>query len=253
MTTIGIEGVYRVYMKWSDQADAGLNTLLGRWQLVFRNRQTADEYFRFLTSLTDPTGKYPLFNFLTRNGPQFWYYDVTQYAGSNWEFPRLVLVANTEWGTKVMISLENDGGGRGFDVIPTQATTEWINGGAYFIKNTNLPTEYWKEDGGLITISDTERTKFVVRATAFLSSDPQVLIRTDKITIELAADASTSDPQYLTLPSGTSRLGLSSEPYTWTFNDFFATLAIEGYTASSGTYYRVINNSPGTSIVWDLV
>lgn len=134
-----------------------------------------------------------------------------------------------------------------------QATTEWINGGAYFIKNTNLPTEYWHLESGLIAINDSYRTKFVVRATAFLPTDPQVLIRTDKITIEVAANASSTDPQYVTLPAGTSRLAISSEPYTWTFNNFFATLGIEGYTDSNNLAQRVVENSPGTSVVWDLV
>jgi hypothetical protein len=83
MTTIGIEGVYRVYIKWSPTSDASLNTLWGRWHYVFRNRQTADEYFRFLTTATDSTGKNPIFSFITRNGPQFWTYDVTPYAGSS--------------------------------------------------------------------------------------------------------------------------------------------------------------------------
>jgi hypothetical protein len=153
----------------------------------------------------------------------------------------------------VIATLQNDGGGRAFDVIPVQATTEWVNGGAYFIKNTNLPSEYWHLESGLIAISNSYRTKFVVRATAFLSSDPQVLIRTDKITIELAADASSTNPQYVTLPSGTSRLAISSEPYTWTFNDFFTKLGIEGYTDSNNIVSRVVENSPGTSVVWDLV
>lgn len=45
----------------------------------------------------------------------------------------------------------------------------------------------------------------------------------------------------------------NSQPYTWTFNDLFATMGMEGYTTSSSAYWRVVNNSPGTSVVWDLV
>ncbi|KAE8448338.1 hypothetical protein EG329_009582 [Mollisiaceae sp. DMI_Dod_QoI] len=253
MSTLGIEGVYHVYMKWSPTADVVSDTAIGRTHLTFRNRQNADEFYRFLTTSTDTTGKNPLFSLLVRNGPQFWYFDVTPYAGVNWELPRYILQWNPQWGAKVLLTLMNDWNGRVQDIIPTQATTEWVNGGAYFIKSTNLQTEFWHSNGGLITISNTDRTKFVVRAVAFTSDDRQVLIRTDKITIELAADASTANPIYVTLPSGTSRLGFSSEPYQWTFNDFFASLGIERHTNSNNVWERVVDHSPGTSVVWDLV
>ncbi len=70
---------------------------------------------------------------------------------------------------------------------------------------------------------------------------------------EVAANASSSKPTYVTLPSGTSVLGFSTEPYHWTFNDFFASLGVERYTNSAGTSLRVVDHSPGTSVVWDLV
>lgn len=254
MANLGIEGVYNVYIKWSPTTDVVSNTAIGRTQLTFQNRQSADEFYRFLTTATDTTGKNPVFSLLVRNGPQFWYFDVTPYAGCNWELPRYILQWNPQWGKRVILTLLNDWNGRVLDVIPTQATTEWINGGAYFIKSTNVQTEFWYLNGdGLITISTSDRTKFVVRAVAFQPTDAEVLIRADLVTIEVAADASTANPVYVTLPSGTSRLGLSSEPYQWTFNDFFATFAVERFTDAAGNSQRVINHSPGTCVVWDLV
>jgi hypothetical protein len=150
------------------------------------------------------------------------------------------------------LTLLNDWNGRILDVLPSQATTEWVNGGAYFIKNTNVQSEFWFADGNQIAISLTDRTKFVVRDIDVAQGDPRVLIRSDKITIELAANASTANPQYLTLEKDTSYLKISSEPYTWTFNDFFVTLGITRY-ASQGNWENVIIHSPGTSVVWDLV
>jgi hypothetical protein len=252
-SNLGIEGLYHVYIKWSPTGDVVANTAIGRTQLTFRNRQTADEFYRFLTTATDTTGKNPVFSLLVRNGPQFWYFDVTPYAGTNWELPRYILQWNPQWGSKVVLTLLNDWNGRILDVLAPQATTEWVNGGAYFIKSTNNQTEFWNENGGVIAISTSDRTKFVVRAVAFAANDPQVLIRSDTVTIELAADASTSKPTYVTLPSGTSVLGFSTEPYKWTFNDFFASLGVQRYTNSAGTSLRVVDHSPGTSVVWDLV
>jgi hypothetical protein len=83
MPAIGIEGVYHVYIKWSPTNDVVSNTAIGRTQLTFRNRQTADEFYRFLTTATESSGKHAVFSLLVRNGPQFWYFDVTQYAGTS--------------------------------------------------------------------------------------------------------------------------------------------------------------------------
>jgi hypothetical protein len=155
----------------------------------------------------------------------------------------------------VKLTLLNDWNGRVLDIIAPQATTEWVNGGAYFIKNTNQQAEFWYDNPGSnsVTISTTDRTKYVVRAVDFKSDDPQVLIRSDKVTIELASEASSSNPMYVVLGKDTSRLKLSSEPYQWTFNDFFAGLGIERYTTTAGQTHRGVVHSPGTCVVWDLV
>lgn len=83
MSNIGIEGVYHVYIKWSPMGDVEHNTTIGRTQLTFRNRQTADEFYRFLLTATEATGKNLAFASVVRNGPQFWYFEVTQYAGAS--------------------------------------------------------------------------------------------------------------------------------------------------------------------------
>lgn len=49
---LGIEGLYHVYMKWSPTGDVVNNTAIGRTQLSFRNRQSADDFYRFLTTST---------------------------------------------------------------------------------------------------------------------------------------------------------------------------------------------------------
>jgi hypothetical protein len=83
-----------------------------------------------------------------RNGPQFWYFDVTPYAGTSkssfsqiwwsrwefgnsrtdevidWELPRYILQWNPQWGKKVVLTLLNDWNGRILDFLPPQATTE---------------------------------------------------------------------------------------------------------------------------------
>lgn len=92
-----------------------------------------------------------------------------------------------------------------------------------------------------------------MRATAFDAKDPQVLIRSDKITIELAAAASSQTPVFVTLTEETGHLTFSSKPYMWSFNDFFVSLSIERYTNSNTVDERVVDYSPGTSVVWDLV
>lgn len=152
------------------------------------------------------------------------------------------------------LTLLHDWNGRILDTIVPQATTEWINGGAYFIKNTNVQTEFWFSSGdNRVTVSNTDRTKFVLRAPAFDSTDQQVLIRSDKITIELSSKASSETPRYVAIAEGSGNLILQSRPYTWTFNDFFVSFGIERVTNSTNVLDRVIDFSPGTSVVWDLV
>jgi hypothetical protein len=73
------------------------------------------------------------------------------------------------------------------------------------------------------------------------------------VTIELASEASSANPIYVVLTSGTSRLGFSSEPYQWKFNDFFEGLGIERFITAGGMSQRAVNHSPGTCVVWDLV
>jgi hypothetical protein len=152
-----------------------------------------------------------------------------------------------------MLTLLNDYGGRVWNIAPVQAASDWTNGAALFIRNKLVTGEYWYSNDTHIEVSTTARTKFIVRGTAFKSDDPQVLIRSDSVTIELAADSSSSDPVYVVNSSSDSLLTLSSQPYTWKFGDFFASFGQEWGTDSTDASKQLVNHSPGTSVVWELV
>jgi hypothetical protein len=83
-------------------------------------------------------------------------------------------------------------------------------------------------------ISTTGRTKFIIRGTAFGATDPQVLIRSDKVTIEVAANASTANPLYVSQSTTDSKLVLSNTSYEWTFKDLFNSFGVQSVTNTTG-------------------
>ncbi|KAF4631173.1 hypothetical protein G7Y89_g6958 [Cudoniella acicularis] len=185
--TVGIEGVYRVYLNLAS-TDPGAAATIGRYLAIFRNRQTADQFYRFAQGAKNPAGQ-PALNTLTRQGPQFWNYNSVAYG---WPIPVLLLEWFPQWAPKVILTLINDEGGRDVSPIPVQAITEWFNGGAYFIKNTLKTEEYWIQNGSYVTLSSHDATKFVVRSKGLAANE--ILTIDDPITIELASAASSDNP-----------------------------------------------------------
>jgi hypothetical protein len=83
------------------------------------------------------------------------------------------------------------------------------------------------------SISTTGRTKFVIKGTALKTGD--VLIRSDTVTIEVAARASGSE-LYVSQVEGTgNNLVLSSVSKNWTFKDLFESFGVEYSTGTTGT------------------
>ncbi|KAH6665451.1 hypothetical protein B0J14DRAFT_643685 [Halenospora varia] len=246
--------LYYVYMKWTPPADPVSASNAGRNIMTFRSRQDADEFFRFCLTATDNKGlgKNLLFSELTREGPQLWSYNNSPYAGTSWELPRYMVQWFPQWAPICMPMLLNDWAGRVWNIIPNQAQSDWTNGAALFIRSKLVTSEYWYYQNDHIWISTTGRTKFIIRATAFKADDPQVLIRDDKVTIELAEKASTTNPLYVVPSTTDSKLVFSSAPYEWAFKDLFNSFGTEAVTDNSVTHFHVIR-SPGTSVVWDLV
>ncbi|KAH6717303.1 hypothetical protein DL95DRAFT_356167 [Leptodontidium sp. 2 PMI_412] len=245
--------LYYVYLKYARSADY-LRANFGRWILTFESRQSADEFYRAMKVAKNTAGnlRYVTFH---RSTPQMWCYDSTD--GEPWWTVKLILEADATWNYNVMATLLSDTNGtRTWPIINNIVEgSDWFNGGAFFIRNKLIPDLFWHSDGAAIIASKERRTKFVVRGTAFKKSeDDHVLIRSDKITIEVAESTSTDKILFVGHDHGNAILVITADKYEWTFKDFFESFGVKWYTESGkDTEKQYLIYSPAISDEWELV
>ncbi|KAF8247303.1 hypothetical protein K440DRAFT_551430 [Wilcoxina mikolae CBS 423.85] len=252
-----MSGIYYVYMKF-DREDNTLRADYGRHLLHFESRWAADELFRALQDVKNTSGV-AIWK-LTRNTPQFWCYDTVNDGDPWWsinEFQRRNTVPefNYRFGSTI---LNDAASGRDFPVLPNPAIgSDWVNGNAFFIRNRRQPELYWFVRSNKVYISNTQRSKFIVRGTDFNKTDKKVLIRKDKITIQAVAetveDQDTTVSTYVAPNVDTSRLDVGNIKGDWTFADLFENVGAIWLDNSGVTYQRAkyMTNDGGDE--WELV
>ncbi|KUJ18643.1 uncharacterized protein LY89DRAFT_732199 [Mollisia scopiformis] len=243
------EGLYYVYAKYTNQKATGYdyaNSSYGRYLCVFRNRWEADEFWRFMATWQYSKGT-NFFSYLNRNGPQFWQFNGTNAQDS---FMSILQYAQPQGQNIMCTRITTYTNEAGCLALPQQATVDWTNGCAVFIRNKLNPAEYWHLDGSSIQVTNsTYRTKFVIRGTNFAAGDTTVLNRSDPITIELASNAGGSNPQYLGLVTADARLVTTSSPYNWSFGDFFVSFGQKTLNNDAGTAeHMVVRDQAGKAV-----
>jgi len=249
--------LYYVYWKWSRPADPA-RADSGRWLLIFESRQKADEFYRSMAELKSSNGK-KLFTILHRSTAQFWCFDTTS-SDAFWE-PKRILEADDKWNFNVQLCLLNDLTGRDWPMIHNvNDGADWINGGAFFIRNRRkeIQNQYWHWNGSIIEVCTTRRTKFIVRAIAMNRDEKQVMIRTDKVTIEVIDDTGATNTHFLEPCSTNAVVVASDKRHEWNFGDFFSSFGtnlhatpkteMTGYTSKHAIVY-----APAIADSWELV
>lgn len=181
--------LFYVYMRWVRERDNNRGEKC-RHLLTFESRYVADEFYRAIQTQLRTNNRALLFPILERDTAQFWRYDYEGDANNAIaETLRNVRLPDTVQG-RVMSALLPEAGGRGWAVAPVQAGKDWLHNRWYFIRNIRDPSLYWVSRGNnRIEVSDSQRTKFRIRGTEFRNDERKVLIRSDKIRIELPADS----------------------------------------------------------------
>lgn len=117
-----------------------------------------------------------------------------------------------------MSQLLTDATGRDWHTAPIDTAPDWVNEGTYFIRNKRQPRLYWYHFEGAIHISDTQKTKFRVRGTAFEKGEKKILIRSDEVEFR-PLDKSQLRTPYLTKEHGSNMVRISWDARVWKFGD----------------------------------
>lgn len=114
---------------------------------------------------------------------------------SAWRTIKLILEVDGTWNYTIMATLlNNTNGTRDWPVINSVVDSDCFNRGAFLIRNKHIPGQFWESDGSTIVASRELRTMFVVRGIKFRKDDDeQVLIRSDKMVIEVAKSTSVDE------------------------------------------------------------
>lgn len=211
--------IFYVYVKW-DRASNKSSAERGRYLLICESRYVADELFRGLQIAKTQDGRLR-FTSLDRRTPQMWSFDsIDTYP---WNSISTVLCEKyfmTEFGSKVMTQIlpcASGSVGNEWPIIPTSEGPDWVDGGAYYIRNKRRPGLHWHHFRGDIYVSNTEMTKFRIYRVGFQEGERKVLIRSDCVIIcpvEITPKGSIGrEPE-------NNRLVVSETQSIWGFGDF---------------------------------
>ncbi|KAF8243847.1 hypothetical protein K440DRAFT_663834 [Wilcoxina mikolae CBS 423.85] len=100
---------------------------------------------------------------------------------------------------------------------------DWESGKTFFIRNRRQPNLYWYVHGTHIHTSTERRAKFRIEKKTPGVREPQILIRDDKITIQVVAETVTSsavkNTTYVLSENSEGRLQIGTAIQEWSFGD----------------------------------
>ncbi|KAL0639069.1 hypothetical protein Q9L58_001951 [Maublancomyces gigas] len=210
--------IFYVYLKWAPPSDSA-SAEFGRLLLTCESRYVADEFFRKLQVARNADGV-KFYTLLRRTTPQFWSYAT---IGSEPWFTATNILGTTlleEFGDKIMVQRlpsSKATEARVWPILPTLDGPDWVNNGAYFIRSKQRPNLYWHHGGDNIHVSETQMTKFRVRAVDFGVDDEKgkVLIGSDRVVI---SPIRTGTPLFIGKMLGCKSVCVSENEQEWRFD-----------------------------------
>lgn len=208
--------IFYVYLRWFREAD-GRSADQGRQLLTCSSRYAADEFYRALEEVRFSDGRH-WFTKLERQSPQYWSFDSVD--SDPWHTVLYVLrtTGMDAYRKHIMTLWVPDATSRDFITTPIDTAPDWVHEGTYFIRNKRQPKLYWYHFEGAVHISETQKTKFRVRGTAFAKGEKKVLIRSDVVEFR-PVDKGCSKTPYLTQEHESTRIKVSWDKRVWKFGD----------------------------------
>ncbi|KKO96954.1 hypothetical protein THAR02_10942 [Trichoderma harzianum] len=217
-----MSGLYYVLVKWAPVKHSN-DAILTRNILHFSSRYDADEFYREIQVLQYNNA--PYFTRLVRSSPQFWCYDSAQVQ----EAIHRLFLWNLVSKFKDVVSFANANQAQWNSSSNSVTGPDWVGGGSYFIRNRRQPNLYWWVHDTHIHTSEQRRTKFRIQQVIHSDSGsgccPPVLIRKDKITVDVIPETVTSGAvaggtQFVSIRNSNSNcLTLTNKPHDWTFEE----------------------------------
>ncbi|KAJ8695602.1 hypothetical protein PTI98_008191 [Pleurotus ostreatus] len=217
------------------------------WRIVgtFSDAATADEWWRAVSRAQLPGANANLLADIKRINPQFYNHNAAVFNVLNFFSDARVNTISESFRGRAFLTLQNDRGARGVDIIPDQGVTDLISGDWFYIRSSVDPTSYWFYDSGRsrVVVSTTRRTMF--RVVAKNVPDRTVMIRSD--TVALFAWPQ-SRPIYI--DSQGNLIGGGSSDWTFDFEDFGTGRFVD---SDSGIVYGNIADNAPKKPGWELV
>ncbi|KAF9265170.1 hypothetical protein L218DRAFT_943047 [Marasmius fiardii PR-910] len=143
-----------------------------------------DNTWRIVLTFTDSvTADECLLADVRRVTPEFYIHNTAVFNMLNFFIDTRITSISQNFQGRLILTLQNDRGGRGIDIFPKQRVTDLISGNWFYIRSTSDPQMYWHYDtsGGYshISASRTERSLFRVTATNIPTG--KVIIRSDTV------------------------------------------------------------------------
>ncbi|KAF9263877.1 hypothetical protein L218DRAFT_845809, partial [Marasmius fiardii PR-910] len=149
-----------------------------RLVLIFTDSATADEWWRAISDSNKS-----LLADIRRVTPEFYIHNAAVFPVYNFFVDTSITDIAENFKGRLIITLENDRGGRGIDILPIQRVTDLISGNWSYIRSTANPELYWhySTSGGYPHISASRTECSLFRVTTTNVPTGKVIIRSDTV------------------------------------------------------------------------
>ncbi|KAL4268387.1 PH domain-containing protein [Pleurotus pulmonarius] len=222
------------------------NDTVWRLVLTFSDAAAADEWWRAISSGKTAAGAPAnLLSDIRRINPQFYNHNVAVFNVYEFFTDWRVTELAKPFRGRMFITLQNDRGGRGHDIIADQKVTDLVSGDWFYVRSKTDPSLYWHYEVGnsRVVVSNCQRTMFSVVAQNVPAKT--VMIRSD--TVALSA---WPHNRAIRIGSQGNLIGGSTNDWTFDFEDF----ATGRFVDSDGVvvYENIADNAPKKP-GWELV
>ncbi|KAF9263909.1 hypothetical protein L218DRAFT_863952, partial [Marasmius fiardii PR-910] len=212
------------------------------WRIVltFTDSATADQWWRAIAGSNNS-----LLADVSRVTPEFYIHNTWVFNMMNFFTDSRITSISQNFKGRLIITLQNDRGGRGINILPKQRATDLISGNWFYIRSTADPELYWyyNTSGGYshISASRAQRSLFCMTAT----NVPTGTVTIDSDTVQLTT---WSSENVVMNPNGLLTTDANNQ---WSFT--FGDLAAGSFVSTDpGVIFANVNSGqkrPG----WELV
>ncbi|KAH6916074.1 hypothetical protein BKA70DRAFT_1092326 [Coprinopsis sp. MPI-PUGE-AT-0042] len=223
-----------------------------RMTMLFANRTTADEWWRAVSESTVIT------NDIRRITPQYYTHDAAKFNVFNFFVDARIKSISDNFRGRLFLQLENDRGGRGISIIPSQTICDHVNGNWFYIRSKAEPHIYWHDTSngdnqcGIVG-SYQRRTRFRVTIHTTVSGvaprPGAIIIGSDLVTVQSKANHYVGPS-----PGNLSGLVQTNTLHTFRFGDLLEGKSVNSVSISSDgaalSFFTGPDSNPGE--FWEL-